>query len=95
MIGMGGQLPPQHMDLLDRLEVRARLVARQLGHDLGPLQPGKAGEHHAACTRCGGLAVITPHHGLGIRGTACRLDCRTRQRLRPIGGSAGIESARF
>jgi hypothetical protein len=76
--------PQKGMNLLARLEDRARHVARQLGHDLGPLRPGQVGEHHAACRRCGGLAIITPSHGLGIRGTACSVQCRTRRRLRPL-----------
>ena len=83
-MNMGEQVLPEGWGLLVRLEDRARYVARQLGHDLGPLRFGGQGEHVAACRHCGGLAIITPSHGLGIRGTACSVPCCIRRRLRPL-----------
>jgi hypothetical protein len=83
-MSMGEQVLPASMGLLARLEDRARHVARQLGHDLGPLRMGRLGEHVADCRRCGGLAIITPAHGMGVRGTACSVQCLTRRRLRPL-----------
>jgi len=81
---------PQRMDLLTLLEDHARLVAQRLGHDLGPLQPSRLGEHLAACRRCSALAIITPSHRIGVHGTACSVSCRTRRRLRLIHGSAAM-----
>lgn len=93
-MSMGEQVIPAGVSLLVRLEDRARHVARQLGHDLGPLRSGDLGEHVAACGRCGGLAIITPSHGLGIRGTACSVQCHTRGLLRLLPGmpcTGGLE----
>jgi hypothetical protein len=80
---------PDRMDLLALLEDRARMVARRLGHDIGPLRPGRAAEHLAGCSRCGALLIITPSRGIGVRGTACSVDCRTRRRLRLVVGTGG------
>jgi hypothetical protein len=85
---MGETVMPPRMDLLARLEDRARFVARRLGHDLGPLEPGEAGEHQAVCRRCSALLVLTPTRGIGVGGTACRMDCRSRRHLRLIPGGA-------
>ncbi len=73
------------MAMQELLEQQARHVAERLGHDVGPLHAGRYGEHVAACTWCGALIIVVNRPGaVGIRGTACSTDCRSRQRLRLI-----------
>jgi hypothetical protein len=73
------------MGIVTLLECLARLSAQRLGHDVGPLRPGRMGEHIAVCARCGGLIILAaPPRKPEIRGTACGVHCRSRRRMRPI-----------
>ena len=74
------------MDLQALLEERACDMARSLGHRMGALRPASQGNQRiGACLCCGAKVIVNgPAPNAGIRGTACRVDCRTRLMIRPV-----------
>jgi hypothetical protein len=66
-------------------EGRARGLAQRLGHQIGIISSRNQGEFVGTCLVCGAqLIVSVAPRPLGMRGTACNFDCRTRQAIRIV-----------
>ena len=80
------------MDLQALLEERACDMARSLGHRIGALRPaGHGNQRIGVCLCCGAkVSVNGPAPNAGIRGTACRVDCRTRLMIRLVPTPVGL-----
>jgi hypothetical protein len=64
-------------------EGRARGLAQRLGHQIGIISSRDQGEYVGSCVVCGAQLIVSiAPLPVGMRGTACNFDCRTRQAIR-------------